>query len=62
MNPALEISHLTKCYGKEVAVDDISFSVQKGDFFGFLGKNGAGKTSTINSITGIARFQHGVKR
>lgn len=60
MNPALEISHLTKCYGKEVAVDDISFSVQKGDFFGFLGKNGAGKTSTINSITGIARFQHGV--
>ena len=59
MNAALEISHLTKRYGKEVAVDDISFSIQKGEFFGFLGKNGAGKTSTIHSITGIARFQEG---
>lgn len=60
MNLALEISHLTKRYGKSVAVDDISLSVQKGEFFGFLGKNGAGKTSTIHSVTGISRFQEGV--
>ena len=60
INKALEISHLTKLYGKSVAVDDISFSVEKGEFFGFLGKNGAGKTSTIHSITGIAQFQEGV--
>jgi ABC-2 type transport system ATP-binding protein len=59
MSAALEISHLTKRYGKTVAVDDISLSVNKGEFFGFLGKNGAGKTSTIHSVTGIARFQEG---
>lgn len=57
--PALEIEHLTKRYGKTVAVDDISLSVQPGEFFGFLGKNGAGKSSTIHAITGIARFQEG---
>lgn len=57
---ALEIEHLTKRYGKQVAVDDISFNVKKGEFFGFLGKNGAGKSSTIHSITGIARFQEGM--
>ncbi len=60
MNKALEISHLTKRYGKGVAVDDVSLSIEKGEFFGFLGKNGAGKTSTINSIVGIARFQEGI--
>lgn len=59
MQPALKIEHLTKRYGKNVAVDDISFEVKRGEFFGFLGKNGAGKTSTIHSITGIARFQEG---
>jgi len=57
---ALEIKHLTKRYDKNVAVDDISFDVKKGEFFGFLGKNGAGKSSTIHSVTGIARFQEGV--
>ncbi len=56
---ALDISHFTKRYGKEIAVDDISFSVKPGEFFGFLGPNGAGKTTTINCITGISTVSQG---
>lgn len=56
---ALEINHLTKRYGPNVAVDDLSLTVKKGEFFGFLGKNGAGKSTTIHSITGIARLDEG---
>jgi ABC-2 type transport system ATP-binding protein len=60
--PALEIRNLTKRYGESVAVDDVSFTIAQGEFFGFLGKNGAGKSSTIHSITGISRFQEGTIR
>jgi len=56
---ALEIENLVKRYDKTIAVDGISFKIKQGEFFGFLGKNGAGKSSTIHSITGIARFQEG---
>lgn len=52
---AIDVSHLTCTYGTFTAVDDISFSVQKGSFFGFLGPNGAGKTTTIRSLTGVMR-------
>ena len=44
---ALEVHGLTKRYGKTFAVDDLSFSVQSGQIFGFLGPNGSGKTTTI---------------
>ncbi|HEX2594106.1 MAG TPA: ABC transporter ATP-binding protein [Rhizomicrobium sp.] len=54
MTPALEITHLRKVYRSgTVAVEDVTFSIQPGDFFGFLGPNGAGKSTTIHSITGI---------
>lgn len=56
---ALDIQNLKKNYKKNVAVDDISFSIKQGDFFGFLGPNGAGKTTTISCITGIATFSDG---
>lgn len=57
---ALEITNLRKVYDTgTVAVDDVSFSVDKGEFFGFLGPNGAGKTTTIHSITGVARITGG---
>jgi len=56
---AISIKNLTKYYQDLKAVDDISFTVKKGEFFGFLGQNGAGKTSTINSITGLADFKQG---
>ncbi len=52
--PALKISRLVKRYGEFLAVDDVSLTVQRGDFFGFLGPNGAGKTTTINAIVGLA--------
>ena len=48
----IEISNLTKRYGDIVAVDNISFNVEKGKICGFLGPNGAGKTTTLNIITG----------
>lgn len=49
---AIEVSNLVKTYdGKKMAVDDISFTVRKGEIYGLLGKNGAGKTSTIKVLT-----------
>jgi ABC-2 type transport system ATP-binding protein len=50
---AIEVSHLTKHFGRLVALNDISFSVKEGETFGFLGPNGAGKTTTIRILTGI---------
>lgn len=47
----IEISHLTKIYGTQRAVDDISFSVDEGKIIGFLGPNGAGKSTTMKIIT-----------
>lgn len=49
----IEVSHLTKKYGNHVAVDDLSFQVEKGQIYGLLGKNGAGKSTTMNILTGF---------
>jgi len=58
--PALSISHLRKVYRRgNVAVDDLSLTIQEGDFFGFLGPNGAGKSTTIHCVTGIAEPTEG---
>jgi ABC-2 type transport system ATP-binding protein len=56
---ALEIKGLKKSYKSKKAVDDISFSVNQGEFIGLLGHNGAGKSTTIHCITGIAKFTEG---
>lgn len=48
----LEVKHLTKTYGGKRAVDDVSFTVERGQILGFLGPNGAGKSTTMNMITG----------
>jgi ABC-2 type transport system ATP-binding protein len=48
----IEVQHLTKRYGPITAVDDISFTVQRGEILGFLGPNGAGKTTTMRVLTG----------
>ena len=48
----IEVKHLTKRYGKHLAVDDLSFTVEKGQIYGFLGPNGAGKSTTMNIMTG----------
>ena len=49
----IQINNLTKRYGEFLAVDDISFNVEKGKILGFLGPNGAGKTTTMRIITGF---------
>ena len=56
---AIEISSLTKNYGKHRGVRNISLTVKEGDIFGFLGPNGAGKSTTIRSMLGLIRFQEG---
>jgi len=48
----IRVKNVTKRYGNIVAIDDISFQVDKGDILGFLGPNGAGKTTTMRIITG----------
>lgn len=55
----LTIDHLVKKYKDKTAVDDISLTIQRGDFFGFLGPNGAGKSSTIGCIIGTNRITSG---
>jgi ABC-2 type transport system ATP-binding protein len=51
----IRLVHLTKCYGKFTAVDNIDLVVPSGELFGFLGPNGAGKTTTFRMIAGILR-------
>ncbi len=48
----IKVQGLTKIYGENIAVDDISFEVKEGHIYGFLGPNGAGKSTTMNIITG----------
>ncbi len=49
----LDVSHISKSYGDHKAVDDISFSLEKGSVYGILGPNGAGKTTTIRMVMNI---------
>ena len=51
----IEASHLTKKFGQFVAVDNISFEVEKGEIFGFLGANGAGKTTAMRMLCGLSK-------
>ena len=51
----IEVKNLTKKFGEFTAVDNISFSVKKGDIFAFLGPNGAGKTTTIKMLTTLLK-------
>lgn len=48
----IEVKNLTKKYGDHIAVNDLSFNIEKGKIYGFLGPNGAGKSTTMNMITG----------
>ena len=55
----IEIKNVTKKYGENIAISDISFNVNDGEIFGFIGHNGAGKTTLIKSIVGIHEFDSG---
>ena len=49
----IKIQHLTKTYGFQKAVDDVSFEVKTGEILGFLGPNGAGKTTLMKAVAGL---------
>jgi ABC-2 type transport system ATP-binding protein len=53
MNPVIQISNLTRHFGDNIAVHDLTLDVQAGEIFGFLGHNGAGKTTTVRLLNGI---------
>jgi ABC-2 type transport system ATP-binding protein len=52
---AIQVQHLSRRFGKFVAVDDLSFDVRSGEVFGFLGANGAGKSTTIRMLCGLLK-------
>lgn len=58
----IEVSHLVKKYGKHLAVNDLSFTMEKGMIYGFLGANGAGKSTTMNIMTGYLAATEGEVR
>ena len=55
----LKIEHLTKTYGEKKAVDDLSLHIAAGEIFGFIGHNGAGKSTTLKCAVGILQFDNG---
>lgn len=57
--PALEVMNLSKNFSSFKAVDDVSFTIEKGEIFGFLGPNGAGKTTTIKMLSGLLQTDSG---
>lgn len=58
----IEVSHLTKRYGAHTAVEDLTFTIEKGRIYGFLGPNGAGKSTTMNILTGCLAATEGEVR
>ena len=58
----IEVEHLVKAFGSFHAVDDISFTVKRGEIFGFLGANGAGKTTAMHMLTGLNQPTSGIGR
>ena len=60
--PVIAVEHLEKRYGRFVAVSDVSFEVEAGEIFGILGPNGSGKTTTVECLQGLRRFDGGSVR
>jgi ABC-2 type transport system ATP-binding protein len=60
--PVIEVEYLHKRYRDLVAVDDVSFTVERGEIFGILGPNGAGKTTTVEIIEGLRTLDGGTVR
>ena len=55
----LRIENLSKIYGENKAVDNLTLHIQPGEIYGFIGHNGAGKTTTLKSVAGILQFEEG---
>ncbi|MGD8329443.1 MAG: ATP-binding cassette domain-containing protein, partial [Acidobacteriota bacterium] len=58
----VEVDRLTKYYGGFAAIEDVSFSAERGEVLGFLGPNGAGKTTTMRILTGYMPASSGTAR
>ncbi|MFZ1329907.1 MAG: ATP-binding cassette domain-containing protein, partial [Chitinophagaceae bacterium] len=59
MNAVIEVKHLTKDFKDVKAVNDLSFSVESGQVYGFLGQNGAGKSTTIRMLLTLIKPSSG---
>jgi ABC-2 type transport system ATP-binding protein len=59
MRPVIEVSAIRKTYGRTVAVDEVSFTVNEGEIFGLIGPNGAGKTTTMECVEGLRKPDRG---
>ena len=59
MKTILKVNGLTRKYGPKTALNNVTFSVEKGKIYGFIGENGAGKTTTIRAITGLSEVPEG---
>jgi ABC-2 type transport system ATP-binding protein len=60
--PIVEVNHLHKRYRDTVAVEDVSFTVERGEIFGIVGPNGAGKTTTVETVVGLRTADRGTVR
>src|SRR6478736_2117321 len=58
----IQFEHITRSYGKKVAVSDLNLEIPPGELFAFLGPNGAGKTTTIKMVVGLLRPSSGTIR
>lgn len=58
-NAVLKVSNLSKDYGNRRVVNNVSFEIKAGEIFGFLGANGAGKSTTIKMIAGLTSISEG---
>ena len=59
MKDIISVQNLTKKFNNKIAIDNLSFSVKKGECFGLLGHNGAGKSTTIDCILGLKSCDRG---
>ena len=59
MNTVIKTTNLSKIYGEQKSVDQLSITVNQGEIYGFLGRNGAGKTTTIRMLLGLIRPTYG---
>lgn len=62
MSPVVEVSGLRKTYGDQVAVSDVSLTIERGEIFGLIGPNGSGKTTTIECVQGLRTRDSGTVR
>ena len=62
MVPAIQVEQVSKRYGTLSALDDVSLTIEGGEFFGLLGPNGAGKTTLIHILAGLVRPTRGAAR